>query len=110
MCYIPSIILTIQLYFQVSVKALAEFHGTCIAFDYLSDTKLVDMYPILHPKHLMWVQEDMLKFLKSTVKTAEKFISSIEGEGQTARYLRQKNLQQEIYFYIYILLIKTDYK
>ena len=70
----------------MSVKALAEFHGTCIAFDRFSDTKLVDMYPILHPKHLMWVQEDMLRFLKSTVKTAEKFISSIEGEGQTARY------------------------
>ena len=71
----------------MAVKALAEFHGTCIAFDHLSDKKLVELYPILDPKHLMWIQDDMLKFLKSTVTTAEKFLSSIEGEGQIARYL-----------------------
>ena len=73
------------IFFQVAVKALAEFHGVCIAFDQLSEEKLVDLYPILDPKYLMWIQEDMLKFLKSTVATAETFISSIEGEGQTAR-------------------------
>ena len=66
---------------------MAEFHGTCIAFDHLSDKKLVDLYPILDPKHLMWIQEDMLKFLNSTANTAERFISSVEGEMQTARYL-----------------------
>ena len=70
---------------QVAVKALAEFHGTCIAFDALSEAKLVDLYPILHQEHLMWIQEDMVKFIRSTVETAETFISSIEGEGQTAR-------------------------
>ena len=70
---------------QVAIKALAEFHGTCISFDILSERKLVDMYPILDSKNLMWIQEDMVKFLKSTAETAERFISSIEGQGQTAR-------------------------
>ena len=69
----------------MAIKALAEFHGTCIAFDILSGRRLVDMYPILDSKNLMWIQEDMIKFLKCTAETAEKFISSIEGQGQTAR-------------------------
>ena len=64
---------------------MAEFHGTCIAFDSLSERRLEDLFPILHPKHLIWGQEDMLEFLKSTIGRAEKFIASIEGEGQTAR-------------------------
>ena len=45
---------------KASVKALAEFHAICAVFD----EKLREMFPIFDAKKLMWVQTDMLIFLK----------------------------------------------
>ncbi len=42
--------------FQAAVLSLAEFHGACLAHDRLEEEKLVERFPLLHPKHLMWFQ------------------------------------------------------
>ncbi len=37
--------------------SLAEFHGVTLAYDILhADNKLIQQFPIFHPKHLMWFQ------------------------------------------------------
>lgn len=85
---------------QVAVLALAEFHGLCIAHDLLEDRRLVDLFPVFEPRHLMWFQvqgldeaipqrppfqDDMVQFLETMSKTATEFLDSIPGEQETAR-------------------------
>ena len=64
-----------------SVKALAEFHGLCIAFDLSSSRTLQELFPIFDPARLMWVQQDMQQFLTRVSESATRFLKSCSSSS-----------------------------
>ncbi len=74
-------------HFFVTILALSEFHALAIAFDLAASPgrKLIDLFPLLDPAHLMWLQDDMVNFLKGVSDTADQFLRSLKGEEEVAR-------------------------
>lgn len=107
--YDPSMMLMDMDHMSKAVSALAEFHALCISYEMTKCKSLPELYPILDAKHLMWLQDDLVQFLKTVSRSAETFLKSIPGEEITARKYAAK-LRDPVELYDNELRRKSRFK
>lgn len=82
----------------LSIKALAEFHALCIAFDSQSSMKLEQLFPIYDPSKLMWVQKDMVNFLTKVSQSAAGFLETTSNSTELSRLFAENMTSPEVIF------------
>ena len=67
---------------SASILALAEFHGLCMAYDLCSENNstLEEKFPVFKNENLMWIQPDMLHFLRNVSQNAQKFLYNLKPQ------------------------------
>ncbi len=70
---------------RIALGGLAEYHATAIAHDILSTETLESKFPIFRQENILWLQNDMIKFLESSIAVGTMFLKSIPGEEETSR-------------------------
>ena len=67
---------------SASILALAEFHGICMAYDLCSENNstLEEKFPVFKNENLMWIQPDMLHFLRNVSQNAQKFLYNLKPQ------------------------------
>ena len=105
--------------FQVAIRGIAEFHGTCFAYDRLntasishddscsSSNLLVDNYPLINGHNLVWRRPEMMHFLNQTLQAARQFLSVLPDAQDVYRYYSSKMQSLFIQLFYNNLTCKT---
>ena len=83
---------------SASILALAEFHGLCMAYDLCSENNstLEEKFPVFKNENLMWIQPDMLHFLRNVSQNAQKFLYNLKPQ-EKALHQRFSKVRYKVY-------------